>query len=125
MAARNGLHATANATSMRRFIWRTTVQDRDRPPDSITSLNFFGDAGGTRGVVAHNFKVLGACLKLLRLPDAKRGIRGTSALEHEPRTHTGKLSCFLPGISTVLPRSIAKARAMRGRVVLGIITSST
>jgi hypothetical protein len=38
--------------------------------------------------------------------------------------HTGKLSCLRPGISTVLPRSIAKARARRGRVALGMITSS-
>lgn len=38
--------------------------------------------------------------------------------------HTGKLSCFLPGISTVLPRSMASARAMRGRVACGMITSS-
>ena len=38
--------------------------------------------------------------------------------------HTGKLSCFRPGISTVFPRSIASARAMRGRVACGMITSS-
>ena len=38
--------------------------------------------------------------------------------------HTGKLSCLRPGISTVLPRSIASARAMRGRVACGMITSS-
>jgi hypothetical protein len=38
--------------------------------------------------------------------------------------YTGKLSCFLPGISTVFPRSIARARAMRGRVACGMITSS-
>ena len=38
--------------------------------------------------------------------------------------HTGKLSCFRPGISTVLPRSIASARAMRERVACGMITSS-
>jgi hypothetical protein len=38
--------------------------------------------------------------------------------------YTGKLSCFRPGISTVLPRSIASARAIRGRVACGMITSS-
>jgi hypothetical protein len=38
--------------------------------------------------------------------------------------HTGKLSCLRPGISTVLPRSIAKARAIRGRVADGMMTSS-
>jgi len=38
--------------------------------------------------------------------------------------HTGKLSCLRPGISTVFPRSIASARAMRGRVACGMITSS-
>jgi len=38
--------------------------------------------------------------------------------------HTGKLSCLRPGISTVFPRSIARARAMRGRVAWGMITSS-
>jgi hypothetical protein len=36
-------------------------------------------------------------------------------------SHTGKLSCFLVGISTVLPRSMASARAMRGRVVCGVL----
>src|SRR4051812_11929018 len=30
--------------------------------------------------------------------------------------YNGKLSCFLPGISTVFPRSIASARATRRRV---------
>ncbi len=39
-------------------------------------------------------------------------------------SHTGKLSCFLAGISTFLPRSIASARAMRFRVECGMITSS-
>ena len=38
--------------------------------------------------------------------------------------HTGKLSCLRPGISTVLPRSMASARAMRGRVACGMMTSS-
>src|SRR5689334_25005355 len=38
--------------------------------------------------------------------------------------HTGKLSCLRGGSSTVLPRSIARARAMRGRVACGMITSS-
>jgi hypothetical protein len=38
--------------------------------------------------------------------------------------YTGKLSCLRPGISTVFPRSIASARAMRGRVAWGMITSS-
>ena len=38
--------------------------------------------------------------------------------------YTGKLSCFLAGISTVLPRSIASARAMRERVACGMMTSS-
>ena len=33
-------------------------------------------------------------------------------------------ACFRGGISTVLPRSIASARAMRGRVACGMITSS-
>jgi hypothetical protein len=40
------------------------------------------------------------------------------------RNHTGKLSCLRGGSSTVLPRSVAKARAMRGRVACGMITSS-
>ena len=38
-------------------------------------------------------------------------------------SYTGKLSCLRPGISTVLPRSMARARAMRGRVVCGILAS--
>ena len=38
--------------------------------------------------------------------------------------HTGKLSCFLAGISTCLFFSIASARAMRRRVECGMITSS-
>ena len=38
--------------------------------------------------------------------------------------YTGKLSCLRPGISTVFPRSIASARAMRGRVACGMMTSS-
>jgi hypothetical protein len=40
------------------------------------------------------------------------------------RIYTGKLSCFRPGIFTVFPRSIASARAMRGRVACGVITLS-
>jgi hypothetical protein len=40
------------------------------------------------------------------------------------KIHSGKLSCFLPGISTVFPRSIASALAIRGRVTCGMITSS-
>ncbi len=38
--------------------------------------------------------------------------------------YTGKLSCFRPGISTCLLRSMASARAMRWRVACGMITSS-
>ncbi len=38
--------------------------------------------------------------------------------------HTGKLSCFLCGISTSLCFSIASARAKRRRVECGMITSS-
>jgi hypothetical protein len=38
--------------------------------------------------------------------------------------HSGRLSCFLSGISTRLPRSIASALAMRPRVARGMITSS-
>jgi 2-polyprenyl-6-methoxyphenol hydroxylase-like FAD-dependent oxidoreductase len=38
--------------------------------------------------------------------------------------HTGKLSCFLFGISTCLPFNIASARAIRRRVECGMITSS-
>jgi hypothetical protein len=41
-----------------------------------------------------------------------------------PTDYTGKLSCLRGGSSTVLPRSIASARAMRGRVACGMITSS-
>src|SRR6266581_6956937 len=41
---------------------------------------------------------------------------------HSP--HSGKLSCRLAGISTVLWRSMASARAMRRRVACGMITSS-
>ena len=54
------------------------------------------------------------------------GANGTPTPTHkgEGKNHTGKLSCFLPAISTVLPRSIASARAMRGRVARGMITSS-
>ena len=39
-------------------------------------------------------------------------------------SQSGKLSCFLAGISTCLFFSIAKARAMRLRVECGMITSS-
>jgi len=42
----------------------------------------------------------------------------------QKRIHTGKLSCFLAGISTFFPRSIASARALRLRVECGMITSS-
>ena len=36
------------------------------------------------------------------------------------RSHyTGRLSCLRGGTSTVLPRSMASARAMRGRIPLG------
>ena len=38
--------------------------------------------------------------------------------------YTGKLSCFRPGISTCLLRSMASARASRRRVACGMITSS-
>ena len=38
--------------------------------------------------------------------------------------YTGKLSCFLAGISTCLFFSIASARASRRRVECGMITSS-
>lgn len=38
--------------------------------------------------------------------------------------YTGKLSCFLAGISTFLPLSIPSARASRLRVARGMITSS-
>ena len=41
-----------------------------------------------------------------------------------PTRYTGKLSCFRPGSSTRLPRSIDSARAMRARVCRGRITSS-
>ncbi len=39
-------------------------------------------------------------------------------------SHTGKLSCFLAGISTFFSRSMASPRAMRRRVECGLITSS-
>jgi hypothetical protein len=48
----------------------------------------------------------------------------STAFAGADENYTGKLSCFLPGISTVLPRSIARARAMRERVALGMMTSS-
>ncbi len=38
--------------------------------------------------------------------------------------HSGKLSCRRAGNSTFFPRSIAKARARRARVVRGMMTSS-
>jgi hypothetical protein len=38
--------------------------------------------------------------------------------------YSGKLSCFLAGISTRFSRSMASARATRARVALGMITSS-
>ena len=38
--------------------------------------------------------------------------------------YTGKLSCFLAGISIRLPLSIARPRASRLRVRCGVITSS-
>jgi hypothetical protein len=40
------------------------------------------------------------------------------------RGQAGKLSCFLRGISTCLPFSIASALAIRRRVECGMITSS-
>lgn len=40
------------------------------------------------------------------------------------KIHTGKLSCFRGGSSTVLVRSMASARAMRERVIDGMMTSS-
>jgi hypothetical protein len=43
---------------------------------------------------------------------------------YQCKRYTGKLSCFRPGISTHLPRSIASARATRALVVRGMITSS-
>jgi hypothetical protein len=59
-------------------------------------------------------------------PPSQNGRHAASPAFHtQSKTlHTGKLSCFLPGISTVLLRSMASARAMRGRVALGMITSS-
>ena len=47
-----------------------------------------------------------------------------SAALNLPSNHTGRLSCLRGGSSTVLPRSIARARTMRGRVACGMITSS-
>ena len=58
------------------------------------------------------------------IPDIASLIQATHAREGKERNHTGKLSCFLAGISTFFPRSIAKARAMRLRVECGMITSS-
>ena len=40
------------------------------------------------------------------------------------RAYRGMLSCFFHGFSSVLLRSIAKPRAMRRRVVDGMMTSS-
>ena len=58
------------------------------------------------------------------IPDIASLIQATHAREGKERNHTGKLSCFLAGISTFFPRSIAKARAMRLRVECGMTTSS-
>ena len=71
-------------------------------------------------------------------PDETPGLtltlRGTSDLEIQIGNeryfavfvfpHTGKLSCFLAGISTCLFFSIASARARRRRVECGMMTSS-
>ena len=65
----------------------------------------------------------------LKLRDIERHVFGAHFVERAncgnfSHPHTGKLSCLRGGSSTVLPRSIAKARAMRGRVACGMITSS-
>ena len=56
-------------------------------------------------------------------PISSKGKERRTPVGLAPTPHTGKLSCFLPGISTVFPHSIASARAMRGRVACGMITS--
>ena len=66
-----------------------------------------------------------ACDARRRNGDAKASGRLQHALIRAlAPPHRGKLSCFLPGISTRLPRSMASALAIRGRVARGMITSS-
>src|SRR5262249_58074164 len=60
-----------------------------------------------------------------RMGGQERGPRAAvRAVTDADRGQSGRLSCFLVGISTRFPRSIASALTMRERVARGMITSS-
>src|SRR5262249_26132286 len=54
----------------------------------------------------------------------RRAGAAVRAVADADRGQSGRLSCFLVGISTRFPRSIASALTMRERVARGMITSS-